>query len=569
MNSRHFNAVAGIGLALGFSIAMPSAAFGQSRQRPPDKDAKYVMVTVFKGSEKGLGVQAADAVRSKLNSDFPYKQVYVIPKEQMTATLEASGFSTTEPLAPHDARALGVILRADEYITGSVEKTPEGYKLDANLVLQRDNSLVQPLGSFTGNNLSNAAGALSKELKEARKQLDAERNCVSLARENKYNEAAAAAKEGIVAFPRSTLARVCLANVLVAQKAPNDQILSVAKEIVAVDPRSRSGLAILSDAYRTADMQDSAVVTLTRLLATDPTNPVLSKQVVEAIAGLANPRIARPVIDDAVKLNPGDPELLRLQWLILMSVKDFKEAFAQGEQLVRLDTSFADTTYFIRTSIAYANDSQPQKAAETAAKGLAKFPNQPSLVFQQIYSLKSAGQNQQALELLDKAIAANVAVENGSVLRIQLLKDLGREAETVPAIRAAVAKGDTSTLLRQMVIQIGNEQQRAAGVSKTAEDYQTALSTLQFADSVTTGEDKVKAQFLLGAVYTGYGQLKLTQASEQKSCELSKEGKAFLVEAQIMLPRGGSFAPDAMRQLMGFVMQLDPGADQLIKAYCK
>ena len=43
-----------------------------------------------------------------------------------------------------------------------------------------------------------------------------------------------------------------------------------------------------------------------------------------------------------------------------------------------------------------------------------------------------------------------------------------------------------------------------------------------------------------------------------------------LVEAQIMLPKGGSFAPDAMRQLMGIVMQLDPGADQLIKALnCK
>ena len=570
MNSRHLQAIAGIGLALGGALAAPSIASAQGIQnRVPDPNAKRVMVPVFKGTEKGLGVQAADVVRSKISSDFPFKQVYVLPKTDLNATLEASGFSTTEALAAHDARALATLLRADEYITGAAQRTPTGYRIDANLVLQRDNALVQPLGSFEGSNLSTAASGVSKELKEARKQLEAEQRCVNAAREDKFDVAIAAAKDGIAAYPKSTLVRICLANVYVKQKAPNDQILAISKEIVSLHPASRNGLALLAQAYREGKQQDSAVVTLTRLLATDPTNPRLQKDVVEAIASLANPRVARPVIDSAVALNPGDPELLRLRWLILLSVRDFKEAYAQGEELVRLDTAFADTTYFIRTSIAQANDSQPQKAAETAAKGLAKFPNQPSLVFQQIYSLKSAGQNQQALELLDKAVAAKVPVENGSVVRIQLLKELGRGAETVPAIRAAIAAGDTSTLLRQMVVQIGNEQQRAAQKSGLADDYAKAVATLQYADSVVAKEDKVKAQFLLGAVYTGYGQLKLTQAQQQKSCPLAKEGKSYLVEAQIMLPKGGSFAVDAMRQLMGIVMQLDPNADLLIKSLCK
>ena len=146
MKSRHLQAIAGIGFALGGSIAAPSVVSAQIQNRVPDPNAKRVMVPVFRAGEKGLGVNTSDAIRSKISSDFPFKQVYVLPKTDLNATLEASGFSTTEALAPHDARALATLLRADEYLTGSAVKTPTGYKIDANLVLQRDNSLVQPLG---------------------------------------------------------------------------------------------------------------------------------------------------------------------------------------------------------------------------------------------------------------------------------------------------------------------------------------------------------------------------------------------------------------------------------------
>jgi hypothetical protein len=53
----------------------------------------------------------------------PLKQLWVIPKNDVTATLEASGFPTTEALAPHDARALAQLLRADEYIVGTITKS--------------------------------------------------------------------------------------------------------------------------------------------------------------------------------------------------------------------------------------------------------------------------------------------------------------------------------------------------------------------------------------------------------------------------------------------------------------
>jgi tetratricopeptide (TPR) repeat protein len=568
LTSRHFQALAGLALALGGTLAVPTVASAQYN-RVPDPNATRVLVAVFRSGEKGMGVQAADAVRSRMNSDFPFKQVYVLPKTDINATLEASGFPITDALEAHDQRALATLLRADEYVTGTATKTATGVKVEANLVLARDNALVQPVGSYDAKSLGEASSLISKELKEARKQLDAEKKCINAARSQKYDEAIAAAKEGIVAYPKATLARICWANVMITQKAPAEQQLAIAKEIVAIDPRSRPGLAILASSYRALKQQDSAVVTLTRLLSTDPKNPRLQKEVVEELASVANPRLAKPVVDTAVMLNPGDPDLLKLRWRILLATRDYKEAFAQGEELVKLDTSFADTAYFSLSASGLAADSQYQQAAEMAAKGLAKFPNEPGLTFTQIVALQKAGQNQQALEALDKAIAAKTPVETGSYLRVSLLKDLNRSAEILPAAREMIAAGDTTTALRQMVVGIANDQRVAASKSNSPDDFAMAVATLKYADSVTTGASKAQAQFLLGATYVAFGQLKLSQAQTQKVCAPAKEAKDMFVEAQIMLPKGGATAVDAMRQLMGAVMQLDPAADQMIKAFCK
>jgi tetratricopeptide (TPR) repeat protein len=565
--SRHFQAIAGFGLALGGTL-VPSVASAQYN-RVPDPNATRVMVAVFRSGEKGLGVQAADAVRSRMTSEFPFKQVYVLPKQDLTATLEASGFPVTEALEPHDQKALATLLRADEYVTGTVSKTATGVKVEAALVLARDNALVQPLGTYEAKSVGDASKLLSTELKEARKQLEFEKKCTNAGRQGQYDAAIAAAKEGIAAYPKATLTRICWANVLITQKAPAEQMLDISKQIVDIDPKSRPGLAILAQAYRDTKQSDSAVVTLTRLLSTDPKNPRLQKDVVEALAALANPKVARPVIDEAVQANPGDPELLRTRWLILLSTRDFKEAFAQGDELVKIDTSFADTTYFIRTAAAYAADSQFQKSAETASKGVAKFPGHPGLTYSQIVALRSAGQNQQALEALEKAISAKIEVENGSYLRLLMLKDLNRATEIVPAARELIAAGDTSLAVRQMVVQVGNDQFRAAGASKSPDDFANAIATLKYADSIASGQLKAQAQFLLGAAYTSLGGIKLQDAYTNKTCQPAKDAKDMFVEAQIMLPKGGSFAPDAMRQYMGQVMQLDSSADQIVKAYCK
>ncbi len=550
------------------------SASAQPQRRPPEPNAKFVLVEVFRANgipEKNVGEKAADEMRKRVEREFSRKDVYLVPKEEMSGILEASGFPADVPLEPHDARALAAQLRADEYITGTVTKIDTGYTVQANLVLTRDNSLVQPLGEASGRKLADAMAALGAELKLARAQLGHELRCVNAAREGKLDEAAAAAREGIAAYDKAVLARVCLANVMVSQKASDTALLKISQEIVALSPTSRNGLALKAQAYRALNEPDSAITTLTKLLATNPNDARLQKDVIDAITAFGNPRIARPIVEEAVAKNPGDADLLRLRWLILFAVRDYKEAFDAGEDLVRLDTAFADTTYFLKTAAAYAADSQPQKAAEFAARGVAKFPDHPGLNRDLVVNLRSSGQNQQALEVLTKATAGGIEVEQAGVIRVLLTRDLSGDVAAWDAARSLVAKGDSS--VAPLVLQIAKARMDSAvvkaGVSKDPAEFDLVIPALAYADSLASGETKAQAKFFFGAANLYAGQYSVIAAAERKDCSLAKRAKNMLVEAQINLPAGGAFAPDQVPKLMAGVMQFDQNADQIIAAYCK
>jgi hypothetical protein len=159
LKARHCQALTVVGLAAGLLVSGSVSTLDAQSTRTPDPNAPRMMVATLKGTEKNLGVQAADAIRSRLNQDIPYKQLWVIPKNDINATLEASGFSTTEALAPHDAKALANLLRADEYVAGNVTKNGSTFKVEGQLVLARDNTLIQPIPAVEGTRLDLVASA--------------------------------------------------------------------------------------------------------------------------------------------------------------------------------------------------------------------------------------------------------------------------------------------------------------------------------------------------------------------------------------------------------------------------
>ena len=558
-----------VGLVAG---VMASGAFAtvnaqtQTLQRGQTAGPRF-MVPTFRSSERGLGLQASEAIRERMGQDFQLKTLWIVPKSDIMTTLTNSGYSTTEALSSNDARALAQLLRADEYVEGTVEKTPSGYKVTANMLLVRPDGMVQPLPPIEVSKLSDAAKGISNAVEAARKQVEPAKKCIDMYRAKKYNEAIAEARKGIAAYPNAVMPRVCIAEVYNDQKLGADSMIAISEQILKIHKDNKRALAFAADAYAEKKMEDQQIEALTRLISLDPNNTRLQTQVVNILAGSGKAGLALPIVDDAVKNNPGDASLVKLQWLVHFAAKDIKGALVIGEEMVKLDTASADTSFFIREAAAYASDSQFNKAAETLARGRQKFPNNLSIASTYVQLLIQTGQTAQAIE-----IARGILKDNPKITGIWLpiakaQSDAGAPPDSVMAsLRNAIAAGDSAGLVATYATGLGQQEQKKAVPTKDIEGLKRALTFLQFSDSV---QKSAAAAFLQGAVHLQKGQFLLEQARDKKSCDMAKEAAQDFIDAQIFIPRGAAEFRDQAGQLMSALQQLSPYGDQMVKALCK
>lgn len=562
------------GLVAASAVWVPSSLSAQGGTAPPEGTPR-LMVTPFRGNEKGLGPEASEAVLDKITDDIPLKTLFVIPKKYVCQQLEASGFSCDSTPDPITSKLLATALRADEYLEGTVTKTPQGYKLDTRMVLTRDNSMVQPLPTAEGPKLKDLAKKVSSDLQNARKQLADERKCELAIRDGKPQDAATAARAAVAAYPQSTIGRVCLANAYLAMKMPADSIIAVTSKAIELEPRLKPALALAADAYKAKFDQskdstalNKAVDTWAAMLAADPKNTRLVQDVTEKIAATGKAARAKPIIVKAVDENPGDPSLVHLKWLILQATKDYAEATQTGEQMVKSDTAAADTTFFIRQASLYALAQQPQKAAETTARGVAKFKENATLWSLNSQTQLLAGQSQPAVDAANNAIKLNPKAEHAYLRKAQAEIELEQPDSALAALREGLANGEDSATVAQFVLAMGSQayKKAAAATPPKMEDFQHAVSTLALADSITPSP---QAKFVMGVSAFKVGDIAVRENQTAKRCDLAKLAQDSFVTAQINIAAGGSIDPQTAQTLLGGLQQYTPAVESQVKKFCK
>ena len=568
------------------TVLMLGAAPVASAQatRTPNPNAPRLVVGTLRSSDKKLSVQATEELRSRLNGDIPFRMLTVISSADYKTVVEQSGYPYDEALSSGDLGSLAKLLRTDEYIEGTVEKTATGFIINATLTLTRDAGLTQPLPPAEGDRLARAASVLSKSLQDARKQVDHEKKCNMQGRDNKPAEAIAAARAGVAAYPQATLVRLCELNVRAGFKQPPDSIIAIALEVLRYDPKSKVALAYAAQAYKDKGDQDQSTEMLVRLLATDPSNTRLVDDVVNALAASGKSEMAKPIIAQAIKDNPGDVRLMKLGFLIYLASGDVANGTLLGEEMVKIDTSLADTTYFTKMVAAYDGDSAFQKAADIAAQGAVKFPTNTTILSMLGQEQLKTGQQQQAIATFRKILSIDPKAPSIRMLIARTFDEMKQSDSTLNALREAKAAGEDGQAVGMYALGLGNrlfkvgqDALNKAQQTKTSEDYATAIAAnmlvlpwVTFADStLTANENKNQAKFILGVAAFQISVAAVSDAPKTKSCELAKMAAEYISIAQINLPAGGRFAPDAVTQLMPVVPQIMTGADQMVKAYCK
>ena len=565
---RHGRTVAALLAGLVFQSSVSELGAQQQTLQRGQTPGPRFMVPVLRSNERNLGAQVADALRERMGGDFMMRTLWVIPKTDIDNALEQSGYSKTEPLNANDAKQLANLIRAEEYVEGTVAKTAGGYEFDGYLLLVRGEGMVQPLPKVSGAKPGDIAKGISGAVDAARKPLEEIKRCTLAARQSKYGEAIAEAQKGLKDYPNSVMARVCILEIANSQKWGADSIIKYAEDVLTLHKENRRALALVSDAYGEKKLDEKQIRALTTLLSLDPTNARLTETVVNIIAASGKPEVARPIIDEAVKQNPGDPSLIRLQWRIYLALKEFKQAAAIGEEMVKADTAAADTVFYTRIASAYLLSGDTAKAAEAAGRGTARFPQNNGLWMLQGQLARQAGQASQALVAFRKAVAIEPKTSDANLMIAQAFAEMGQPDSMMAALQAAETAGDSKVTIGGMALTQGNKLYREwnAQTPKNVDNAPRILAMLEYSDKVNPSPT---AKFLSGVINLVIGQTLLQSNAQTKSCDVANKASDALTNANMLIPQGARAFPDQAGQLMQALQQFTPFADSQKKTLCK
>ena len=569
-------ALAAVALTLGVSSA-PAALGAQTRAQAPNPDTPRLLVAVFASNDRASGVQTADAVRTRVTNVSNVKQLYVIPKNDITNYLESSGYRADSSLGPTDLKELAKLLRADEILGGSVARTATGMRIEPRLMLARDPTMAQALPVVESGNAGDAARQIERSLQEARKQLADNRACENHIRARTYDAAIAAARAGIAKYPNATIARLCLATAFQEKKAGPDSVLRVTDEIRRIDPKNSFALRQAYIAYKEKGEGENAIRALLGLLALEPGNPTLQGTVVAELAQLGKPHVAIPIVDTLLMQNPGDPTLMRQKWLLLLASAAadttagrgslFAQAVRTGEDMVRIDTALADSAYYERQiGAASGVTDQPARAVEVSSRAVQRFPNNAYFWQLRAQSERRAGQLQQARESMMRALAINPQVRNANLFMAQLALDLQQPDTAVAIARRAIAAGEPAGTWSTFLLAPTQAAFKRAQETKDVEDFRRALTLAQESDKLSASET---AKFFIGVSAFSIGSDALQKAQKPQSCPLARSAQEMMVLTQINMPAGGRVDAGTAKTILDYVATYAPAADQMVKQYCK
>ncbi|MHB1862711.1 MAG: tetratricopeptide repeat protein [Gemmatimonadaceae bacterium] len=549
----------------------PARAVAQySRNLGPGPDTPHLLIGTCQSPNRQLGIDAAAALRDRIQNENNVRDLYVVPNKTVNDALTASGYSPDSALSTSDLGALGKMVHADEILDCTVSQTPSGVHEEVRMLLANDVTQAQPLPAVDAKDVGAAAAQVEREHTAARKQLDGNRDCRNALRDGKPADAAKRALDAIRAYPQATLARLCLASAYADSSLhyPPDSVLAVTGAIMNIDPQNVFALRIALGAYDRKNDQEGVIQTLLKLYKLQPQDQTLATRIVDALAASPDPAKALPILDDMLKQNPGDPNMLAQKWKLQAKLNDLQGAIVTGEQMVRADTSLADSAYYHRQIAMATTDSNWAKVAQYAAEGEKKFPKDPQLPYLGGVALRNVKQLPDAAASFRQALALDPKNSNAQLYLAQTYSDLGQTDSVVAMADAALAAGGNKDVWGPMLLKPAQDAFTAAQADSTnaIPNYTKAYKYAMHADSLAPSK---YTKFFAAVSAFQIGTDVYRRATAQKSCDLSKQANDLLNTTQYFLPEGGSVAPQAAASILQYLPQLLDATGKMVKFYCK
>ncbi len=569
----------------GFS-PMPAIAQEFVKQR--------ILVHNFEG-RGSLGRRAADAVDDAIN-DGKGRDLDVVSRGDMLQELEKAGYNPDSVLLGTEVRDITRRHRADEYVIGRViSGQGRAVRLEGALMLARDSGLKQPISTAEFQDVGKAGEAFGAEVTRARSQLAPLRRCENLMRSNNPKGAAAAALEGVKAYPRGTLARVCLMRAYAALSQSPDSVLRVSLAVLAVDSTSWYAWEAAASAYDDLGKHEEAGHAWTKVATLQANDAEFIGRIVSTLMRNGNASFAKPIIVKSVSEHPDDEHLAGLHWRVLLATEDWANAARVGEALRKLSPNYeTQPDYFARMAAAYRNANDPLRAIARAAEGVSLHPEDPDLylLYTQLITgdadialqrgierfpkngrllaldaqnKRKKGDMKGALESTRRAVTSDSTLARGYLQLAQAYIDMGQADTALAVLESGLHTAADTAVVAQFALARGSTLYRTANVDKKRSGFEVALRYLQLAQRLAPSPN---AGFLVGSAAFGVAQLAATELPTTKSCVMASEAQDNLVIAETQLATNGAVAPDAAKQFLDYAAQLRPYVQQQVKVLC-
>ena len=295
----------------------------------PEFARQSVLIVNFtprNGADVKAGKRVADEVRGRVSRLLNKKEAEVVKGYQIARAMEESSLNPDSTFSPTAYRAMGSVFRADEYLQAFIGGDSTGIRLWGELVLSRDERMRQPLPTIRAPSLDSAAELFAQELIAARTQLVPQRRCENALNAGQATRAEAAARLGVAAYPRSTLARACLLTSMRQLRIAPQDILVEARRMLAADSTNPYGIEAVALALDGMQQPDAAAVMWFRLLATDSTNVTVALRVARALNDDGNTKAVEPLIARLTAKYPNDISVTEQRWRSAFRNRDWPRA---------------------------------------------------------------------------------------------------------------------------------------------------------------------------------------------------------------------------------------------------
>ena len=592
-------------VALTVGVATTAVAQLAAPQQPSER--LLILPLVWGTSADSAGaITLSDAVRDRV-TQLVKNKVLVVTKAKLCEALLQSGFGCNGLLDDQQARQLARFLQVHAYVTGAYSKSGANLGADVQMIDIASSGIA---GRFTATNGNPGTAAALAEIIAQRiattvRLSEGVRSCNDERKKGRFAQARAEAQKALVTDPNSTGAYLCIATIFEAQRAPVDSVIAAAKLALKGDSCNGTAWEKIASGYQQKSDSVQAVEAYISQLCGEPRNTQKRLGIAQLLRQMKKSARAVDVVNDGLKITPGDPQLLDMKLTICTEASNFKCALEVWVAKADHDTALFGDTTFLKPALGAAQQVADTQVLLRITQGAYRhFPNNPVYIRARAGAFELAGQADSALAYYKKALAIEPNDVNTSLLigkaivdraaydttlarELQARKDTvalkalqGHFADRIDSARtylnAGVASRDSSIQLNAAAImRSAGEKLVRAGAGERAVPWLDKTLELTGFDRATPtdtvgGKAAIRrnAAFWYGLASVGTLSRDFSVMAKSKKCDQAKVFKDRLDRVKRALQMGRSVHPPTVDNLvLNVLTKFDQPMESVKRAY--